>query len=205
MSSTIRRALATVRSTLARFARSRRGVSAVEFALLLPPMLLLYAGSIELSEALSVDRKVNRLASTVGDLVTQRSEVKTTDLTEFFSAAQAIMQPYSTTPVRILVMAVNIVDTKDPPLATSQTVAWAAVNIADAGNVKPAKDSATPIVVPPSMVSAGSQVVVTRVKYEFESPFSSFMKKFTGRDKYSISHVFIMHPRLGSKIEYTAN
>jgi Flp pilus assembly protein TadG len=42
-----------------RFARDRRGVSAVEFALLAPIMVALYLGCVEVSDAVSADRKVS--------------------------------------------------------------------------------------------------------------------------------------------------
>jgi Flp pilus assembly protein TadG len=84
-----------------RFRSDKRGVSAVEFALILPVMLLLYAGTVEISEALSVDRKVNQLSATVGDLVAQRMTMNTTEINNIFDAATAIMEPYDTSEVAI--------------------------------------------------------------------------------------------------------
>lgn len=79
---------------IGRFAGNQRGVSAVEFALCLPVMLLLYLGGIEISQAVSADRKVTLLARSVGDLVAQQSAVTTTDVGNIFSAASAILYPF---------------------------------------------------------------------------------------------------------------
>jgi hypothetical protein len=50
---------------LKRFLSDRNGVSAVEFALLLPLMLLFYFGTVETGAALAVHRKVQVVVSSV--------------------------------------------------------------------------------------------------------------------------------------------
>jgi Flp pilus assembly protein TadG len=44
---------------ISRFARDRRGVSAVEFAFVAPVMIGLYLGCVEVSDGVAVDRKVS--------------------------------------------------------------------------------------------------------------------------------------------------
>ncbi|MAC38359.1 MAG: pilus assembly protein TadE, partial [Oceanicaulis sp.] len=56
---------------LHRFWRDCRGLSAVEFALIAPVMILLYLGAVDLSLVLSIDRKVTSAASALADLVAQ--------------------------------------------------------------------------------------------------------------------------------------
>ena len=48
--------------TLSRLARDRRGVSAVEFALVAPLMIGLYLGCVEISDGVAADRKVTLTA-----------------------------------------------------------------------------------------------------------------------------------------------
>ena len=59
------------RSAFARFAADRRGIAAVEFALIAPLMLALCFGSVEVEQAVSLDRMVSLTAGTVANLVTQ--------------------------------------------------------------------------------------------------------------------------------------
>ena len=61
-----------------RFRKDRRGVAAVEFALIAPAMVLLYCGLVELCQAVIAERKANHVASAIGDLVTQAETVSTT-------------------------------------------------------------------------------------------------------------------------------
>ena len=183
-----------VTTGLRRFRTDRRGVSAVEFALIMPLMLMLYAGSIEFSEALAVDRKATRVASTVGDLITQYSEISQSDVTDIMQAATAIMQPYSTAPLGVTVYAVTL------KADGTQKVAW---SYASGTATKPAKDGPPPELVPSEIMVAGTETVVTKVQYHFVSPFSSYMTGLLQRDTegYEIEHSYTMRPRLGNAID----
>ncbi len=77
------------------FLRDKRGVSAVEFAMLLPLMITLYIGGVEVSSAIAIDRKVTLVARTLGDLVAQSTSVNAADMTNILNAATTVVQPYS--------------------------------------------------------------------------------------------------------------
>ena len=99
---------ARVRRPLRRFLRDKRGVSAVEFAMLLPLMITLYLGGVEVSSAIAVDRKVTQVARTVGDLVAQSTSVNATDMTNILNAASSVVQPYSPSLIQVTVLRVDI-------------------------------------------------------------------------------------------------
>ena len=58
----------------ASFKKDNRGVAALEFAIIAPILILLFLGTLEISLAISVDRKVSRVSSAVADLVTQHED-----------------------------------------------------------------------------------------------------------------------------------
>ncbi len=80
---------------LSRFARDKRGVSAVEFAFLAPLMIAMYLGVVEISDGVAADRKVTLTAGALANLVGQSQTLVTADMTNIFNASTAIIKPYS--------------------------------------------------------------------------------------------------------------
>lgn len=91
-----------------RFARDRGAVSAVEFALILPIMITLYFGCVELSDGIIADRKVTSMTSAIGDLVAQAATIEDAEMANIFEAASSIMAPYSADPIKLVVTHVTV-------------------------------------------------------------------------------------------------
>lgn len=78
------------------------GVAALEVAFILPFLLFLYFGLVDLTAMISLNRKVTYAASVVADLVTQNdTTVKSTDIDDYFKAAALVMKPTPMTNVRV--------------------------------------------------------------------------------------------------------
>jgi Flp pilus assembly protein TadG len=84
----------TLRHHLARFPNDESGVSAVEFAMLLPLMLTLYLGTVEISQAVGIDRKVTLTSRTLADLTSQVSSLSSSDMSNVLNASSAVIAPY---------------------------------------------------------------------------------------------------------------
>jgi Flp pilus assembly protein TadG len=84
--------------SLARFGRDTRGLAAVEFAFIVPLMLILIFGTIEVAGGVAIDRKVTLTARTLSDLVSRGTKVSDNDIKNFFGMGSAIMTPYAVTP-----------------------------------------------------------------------------------------------------------
>ena len=94
---------------LRQLAKGREASAAVEFALVLPIMLTMYLGSMELGQAFSVDQRITIIAGTVGDLVARADgSISGTTLDSYFQAAQAIVGPFSTTGLKQVVTVVHV-------------------------------------------------------------------------------------------------
>jgi Flp pilus assembly protein TadG len=93
---------------LARFGKDRRGVSAVEFAMLLPLMVTLYLGSVEISQGVGIDRKVTLVSRTVADLASQVTSIASTDMTNILNASSSVIAPYDATKLKVTVSEVDI-------------------------------------------------------------------------------------------------
>jgi Flp pilus assembly protein TadG len=97
-----------LRHRLARLAHDERGVSAVEFAVLLPFMFLLYMGGVEVSQAVATDRKVTMVARSVADLVSRTTSVSDSDITDTFNAGAAVVAPFVSSKLKVTLSSVSI-------------------------------------------------------------------------------------------------
>jgi Flp pilus assembly protein TadG len=93
---------------LAGLVRDRRGVSAVEFAMILPLMVTLYLGTAEVTQGVSIDRKVTITAHTLADLVSQFQSITNADMTNVLAASAAVISPYDSTKLTATVTAITI-------------------------------------------------------------------------------------------------
>lgn len=101
----------SLRLQLRRFGKEDRGAAAVEFALILPFLLLLFMGSIEASSLITVDRRVTVISGTVGDLVARTEDALSSNtLQDYFMASQNIMYPYATAALKQVVTLVAVDD-----------------------------------------------------------------------------------------------
>lgn len=108
-----------LRVRLAAFASGVDGIAAVEFALILPLLLLLYFGSFEVTQAVRASRKVDLVAAALANLASQQATCSTgttpclteADMTGsngIFTAAAAIMAPFGTATLKMTVSQINI-------------------------------------------------------------------------------------------------
>ena len=90
------------------FVADHRGLAAVEFALILPMMLLLYLGGVEVTQGVTIDRKLTLTVRTAADLASQSASLTNADIGNILNASSAVMSPYGTTKLKLTVTAVEI-------------------------------------------------------------------------------------------------
>jgi Flp pilus assembly protein TadG len=86
--------------------------------MLLPLMLSLYFGTVEISQGIAADRKITLTARTIGDLVSQVPSIGTPEMTNALNAAAAVIAPFPTSNLKVTVSSILI----DP--AGKATVDW---------------------------------------------------------------------------------
>ena len=87
------------------------GISAVEFAIIAPLMVLLFFGCVGISLMMRLDRKVATTSSSLGDLTARLSSVNDGQMSEMFAAASVLLQPNDITKARMRIT--SIVDSGD--------------------------------------------------------------------------------------------
>jgi Flp pilus assembly protein TadG len=78
---------------LAHLAADRRGVSAVEFALVVPILLLLFLGMTDLVPAIMAQSQVDHANESTGDMAGEYSLMQASDMVTLFSVAPDVMEP----------------------------------------------------------------------------------------------------------------
>lgn len=171
-----------------------RGVAAVEFALLLPVMLTMYLGSVEVSQGLSADRKVVLLARTLGDLTTQKSAVSTSTMDTVSAAGSVVLSPLKANVALMRVTSVAISAPSSGPV-NDATVCWTYVK----GTWSPAfaiGEKLDVTTVPTTLRSdIGSSVVLAEVQYPYK-PVIGYV--VTGQ--LQLKERIFMRPRVSSYV-----
>ncbi|MCF3642781.1 pilus assembly protein [Rhizobium sp. TRM95111] len=174
------------RGTAARLLRRRDGASAVEFVLIFPIMISLLAGTIDFGQALMLTRKLNLVASRLGDMVSQKSTWTTSDVEAIMAGTALIVSPFDTSELEIQLAVVDIDDDLD-----------ATVNWAKAYNGTALSHGAdSPVDIPEEIAQSGVQLIAVNATFTLETPFASLFEPLTGVTAYSFSKKYIMRPRI---------
>lgn len=101
-------AMTTVLTRWRHWRDDRRGVAAVEFAIVLPFMLALYIGGVELGDGMAIQLKVTDTAHIVADLTTQQTtSVTAANVQSILGASSATIAPYSSSNLVVTVSEVS--------------------------------------------------------------------------------------------------
>lgn len=160
----VRSARIAVRRCLRRFVRDRRGTAAMEFVIIVPVMFIMAYGCNEICNTLAVSRKITTTARTVSDIVAQGTVLTDVQKDNVMGAGKALLEPYSTSSLKIRVSAVNIDGTG------KATIAWSDSN---SGDARTPNDTVT---IPTGLAIPNSQLIWGEVAYDFEplkSPFGN--------------------------------
>jgi len=172
---------------LRRFRAASDAVAAVEFALILPFLMVLYMGTVELSQAISADRRVGIVAGSVGDLVAQSEDVVAlATLNDYFAASAILMAPYDDTALKQTVSSVFI------DVTGTTTVIWSqGYNGAVAHAVNSSYDLPTAF----KNIAQGSTVIVSEAEYTYQPLMGYFFE-----EPFTFYREYFYMPRYGSAI-----
>src|SRR3954463_5098311 len=90
------------------FLAATDGIAAVEFALLLPLLLLVLFGAIEVGTAIVIKSKLRTAASTVAEIANQYTTIQNSDMTGILGAAAAIITPYAVSNTSVVISEITI-------------------------------------------------------------------------------------------------
>ena len=169
------------------FCRCVGGTSAVEFALVLPIMLVILLSGYEFSRMSAVSRKVTLTTRAIADLTTQNVALATSDLDTILAASAQIFSPYSTSSMTVVVSQLSVSALGIATVSWSRSLAGSTAG--------PGLPTGTVETVPAAMLQPSSYLVWCTVSYTYVPPVSTVF----GLSK-TLSDQIYMSPRLSNSI-----
>jgi Flp pilus assembly protein TadG len=124
-----------------RFCADRRGIAAIEFALIVPILLIMYFMTMEASQAIETSKKVSRIGSMVADLITQQQSVMAADLDDIMRIGNSTLMPYNRSTPKIIITAIQVTDEATPKVQ----VVWSRKVVGGVYSADAIKDSTTTV------------------------------------------------------------
>lgn len=87
------------------FPRCQSGTSAIEFAILLPVMLVLFIGIVEVSRFIIINQKADKMSNIMADMITRGNPdcVRVLDLDLFAEGVENVMRPFRSAGISTLI------------------------------------------------------------------------------------------------------
>jgi Flp pilus assembly protein TadG len=199
-----------LRQRFQRIAQANEGVAAVEFALILPIMLFMFLGVLEISHAVTVDRRVSQVASTTGDLVARAESILDSEIVDIMKVGGYLMAPYPSAKLKMTIRSVVSLgvaesETKEKWRCTSNDVANNAFSCECVNyNVTPS-NSGNYFLLPAGLVAKTDKadgVLIAEVEYGYKPVlYDTFFKNTWGNPVgglYTFRDKIYQKPRLTS-------
>jgi len=167
-----------------RFARDRRGLAALEFALIAPMMIVVLFGAIELTELLATNRRAENTTASIADVISRDTTVNNAEITDLWKAASALMFPNASGPLKMRVSSIQVES------ASSAKVLWS-----EGANGYSPRSKGSAMTLPAGMMVAGTSVVIAESSYNYVPPIGVFLDIAINLD-----HIEYRRPRVADPV-----
>ena len=177
---------------LARLRRETGGMAAVEFAMIVPIMFFLFVGTIEFSQALTVDRRLTQAASSTADLIARapNSGLTAAQVDRDLKIVEQLIAPYELERLYVKVVSVIAQGTPGNPSVLTYTVDWSRDNLA--GTPHNRGDSFNQI--PQGLLVAGESVIFSEATYNY----TPLIFNYFIQSAFNMTERFYLKPRNSS-------
>lgn len=203
---------------LKRFAGDRRGLAALEFALIAPVMMFSLLGAITVTNGMLVNRKVTQTAATLADLVSQGVSLSATERDTIFAAVEGTLAPIDTPRLNMRITSI-VADSTG-----KTTVDWSVSQSVEPGSpsktrtINPASfkpyTAKTTIAAPANIVAPGGSVIFAEVEMRYDAVIGNLMSSMQSifnvgtldsgmTDGWTMHEQFYLKPRRTIKVIYT--
>jgi Flp pilus assembly protein TadG len=189
-----------VSSAALRFGSDRSGVAAVEFVFIAPLLILLWLGTMEISQGIEINKKVGRSASMVGDIITQTDNIAVADVDDILKIGAAVLQPYQRDKPTLTVSEIYVNASLQPK------VVWSRKNAKGTFSVGPAPNSIAAL--PANLIIADTYLIKAETQLEYLPVTSwSIQKNKTGANgayaSVNMHETYYLRPRKSTDVACT--
>jgi Flp pilus assembly protein TadG len=166
-----------------------RGSTAIEAAIILPVLVLIFLGMVEMSQAFTVKRRVQNVASSTADLVAQSQSVTTSDLNDIASIGAQLMLPFSSTGLTLTIT--SVVEDTQSKITVQWSCSWSSLS----SSANCTASGATYTGLPSGLLNPGQSVIIGQTTYPYTPSIGEFL---TGGLTFTASSYY--RPRLAAAV-----
>ena len=168
-----------LRSAATRLFKDTRGIAATEFAFIVPFMLVMFFGTVEISSGVAVDRKVTLVARTLSDLTSQAgpppppapvSSYAPADdayLQNVFTASIAIFTPYCAVPATMQLSEIYVDSNNVAKVQWSKAATVPTCNATQATLTNSTRSAGDTITIPTALLVKQTYLIFSEVSYNY--------------------------------------
>jgi Flp pilus assembly protein TadG len=149
----------------------------------------MFLGTVEMSQAFTVKRRVQNVASATADLVAQAETVTTSDLNDIASIGAQLMLPFSSTGLTLTIM--SVAEDSQSKITVQWSCAWS--SLSSSANCTATGAAYTGL--PAGLLNPGQSVIIGQTSYPYRPAIGEFLLgglTFSGASYY--------RPRLSSSV-----
>ena len=175
------------RTVLEAWLQDRRGASVVEFAFVVPVLLVLYLVGYDAAEAVSAYRKLSTTTVELANVTAQYATMGATDVSNVFNASAQVMSPFSASNLEIVLSEITT------DASSAATVTWS-----QAYNGGAALTAGASVTLPSGLASPSTNYILVQTTYSWTPPVA-----FGPIGTVPMSDQIYMLPRQSASIPYT--
>jgi Flp pilus assembly protein TadG len=178
----------------ASFAADRRGIAAVEFALLLPVMAVLFFGMLEASDLFTVNRRLASATNALVDLAAQEPSITVAEIDDLIVGVTRILEPSDTSTVTMKLISVTRGNSANSPVL----VHWSRDEM---GNTPYTAGQTYDKLADDESLKPGQSLVISEIGYHYDSGMTGYVISIP----FDFSHRSARWPRKSNKVQLCQN